>query len=541
MQIPDTDLGQLENLESHDVVVGSEQPGNRARRISLRLSLLRLVLLCILPAVAICAYLLYANYQLEKEKVYRDTELLSRQIVAELDRELAAIESGLNVLATAQALRTGDLRRFHVMVREALKSQVVYNYILTDSTGRQILNTLRPYGAPLPASGTPSQLDEVFVSEKTVLTDLFTGPVTGKPAIAMGVPVFGRDKQVIYSLNVGLAPERLSEMLRRQSLPEGWLAAIIDRSGTIVGRSRDAERFVGEKAVPGLIEHMRMQNHGVLETLTKEGIPVVTAFSRSTIWNWNVAIGAPRSLVEAEMFRVFVWLLLTLLFVAVLGSWLASSLAQRVISSVKELNDAALALSTGKPLPLPSVELMEAEAVGHAIMQASLLMAEVHHRAYHDPLTGLANRALFYELVHHQLAAAQREDSTLAVLAIDLDNFKVVNDAEGHATGDHLLKTVAKRIEATIRGSDAAARMGGDEFSVLLADTDDCNAKETAHRLVAALSQPYAGVRTRISASIGIAIYPYAGKDLSELLEHADRALYAVKRAGRNGFKMARR
>jgi diguanylate cyclase (GGDEF)-like protein len=102
-----------------------------------------------------------------------------------------------------------------------------------------------------------------------------------------------------------------------------------------------------------------------------------------------------------------------------------------------------------------------------------------------------------------------------------------------------LLKTVAKRIEATIRGSDVAARMGGDEFSVLLTNTDDGNARETAQRLVAALSRPYAGVRTRVSASIGIAIYPHAGNDLGELLEHADRALYAVKRAGRNGFKMA--
>lgn len=539
MQIQDTETLQLENLANRDVVMGPEQPQNTTRRISLRLSLLRLVLLCILPAVAICAYLLYANYKLEKEKVYRDTELLSRQLVAELDREFAGIESGLNVLASSEALRIGDLRRFHQIAREALKSQVVYNYVLTDSTGRQVLNTLRPYGAPLPASGTPSQLDEVFVSGKTVLTDLFTGPVTGKPAIAMGVPVFGRDKQVIYSLNVGLAPTRLSEMLRRQGLPEGWLGAIIDRSGTIVGRSRDAERFVGEKAVPGLIEHMRMQHHGVLETLTKEDIPVVTAFSRSTIWNWSVAIGAPKSLVEAEMFRVFVWLLLTLLFVVLLGSWLASNLAQRVISSVKELNDAALALSTGKPLALPSVQLMEAEAVGHAIMQASLLMAEVHHRACHDPLTCLANRSLFYELVQHQIAASERGNGTLAVLAIDLDNFKVVNDTEGHATGDHLLKTVAKRIEATIRGSDVAARMGGDEFSVLLANTDDGNARETAQRLVAALSRPYAGVRTRVSASIGIAIYPHAGNDLGELLEHADRALYAVKRAGRNGFKMA--
>lgn len=531
---------QQEAVAADDAVIGPEQPKAGSRSISLHLSLLRLVLACILPGVVICAYLFHANYRLEKEKVYRETELLAAQIGAELDRELARIESGLHVLATAESLRRGDFQRFHQIAGNALKSQIVHNYVLTDPNGRQILNTLRPYNTQLPISGTPEQLDEVFRTGKTVLTDLFSGPVTGRPIIAMGVPVFGKDNQVIYSLNVGLVPERLNSMLRRQALPEGWLAAIIDRAGNIVGRSRDAERFIGQKAVPALVERLKLEPHGVLEAQTKEGIPVVTAYSRSTLWNWSVATAAPKRLVEAGMLKVFLWLMLTVLLFVLVASWLVNNLAKRVISSVEELNDAALALCSGKPLNLPSVQLKEAEAVGQAIMQASLLMAEVHHRAYHDPLTALANRALFYELVQHQLAAAEREKRTLAVLAIDLDNFKVVNDAEGHATGDLLLKAVARRIEATIRAADAAARMGGDEFSVLLADTDDDNAKETARRLVAALAQPYAGVNTRVSASIGIAIYPHAGHDLAELLEHADRALYAVKRAGRNGFQMAR-
>jgi diguanylate cyclase (GGDEF)-like protein len=530
---------QQEAAVAEDAGIRPEQPKARLRSISLHMSLLRLVLACTLPGLVICAYLFYTNYHLEKDRIYRETELLAAQIGTELDRELARIESGLHVLATADSLRRGDFRRFHQIAGSALKSQIVYNYVLTDAKGRQILNTLRPYDAPLPISGTPEQLDEVFRTGKSVLTDLFSGPVTGQPSIAMGVPVFGKNNQVMYSLNASLAPERLNEMLRREALPEGWLAAIIDRAGNIVGRSRDAERFVGQKAVPALVERLKLEPHGVLEAQTKEGIPVVTAYSRSTLWNWSVATAAPKRLVEAGMFRVFLWLMLTVLLFVLVGSWLVNNLAKRVISSVEELNDAALALCDGKPLNLPSVQLKEAEAVGYAIMQASLLMAEVHHRAYHDPLTGLANRALFYELVQHQLAAAEREKRKLAVLAIDLDNFKVVNDAEGHATGDLLLKAVARRIEATIRAADVAARMGGDEFSVLLADTDDDNAKETARRLVAALAQPYAGVKTGVSASIGIAIYPHAGKDLGELLEHADRALYAVKRDGRNGFKMA--
>lgn len=166
-------------------------------------------------------------------------------------------------------------------------------------------------------------------------------------------------------------------------------------------------------------------------------------------------------------------------------------------------------------------------------------MARVHHRAYHDPLTELANRALFYELVQHQLAVAEREGGQLSILAIDLDNFKVVNDEEGHAAGDRLLEAVARRIESTIRASDAAARMGGDEFSILLVDADQASAQETAQRLVLELAKPYEGIATGVSASIGIAVYPAAGRDLGELLEQADRALYAAKRAGRNTCTLA--
>lgn len=507
--------------------------------ISLRTSLITLVLVCILPGVAFCAYLVYANYQLEKQKITRETELLAGQILVELDRELSAMESGLRVLATADSLKSGDLQRFHQTARAALKSQMAYNYFVTDRDGRQVVNTLRPPWAALPATGNPPQLEEIFRTGKTVLTDLFNGPVTGKPTIALGVPVYGRDGQIIYALNLGLQPDYLSKLLKRQALPNGWLAAIVDGSGTIIGRTHEAERFVGQKVVPELRERLQTSRYGSMAASSKEGIPVTTAYARSALWDWSVATGAPKSLVEGEMFRMFAGIGLAALVFIVIGTWLAVRITRRVVSSVEYLNDAALALREGKPLTLPKVQLYEAEAVGHAIVQASHLMAKVHHRAYHDPLTELGNRSLFYELVQHQLAVVDRENGSLAILAIDLDNFKVVNDEEGHAAGDHLLEVVARRIEGTIRASDAAARMGGDEFAILLFDADQCSAEETAQRLVARLSEPYDGVQCYVTASIGIAVYPAAGNDLGELLENADRALYAAKRSGRNTFCLA--
>ena len=115
------------------------------------------------------------------------------------------------------------------------------------------------------------------------------------------------------------------------------------------------------------------------------------------------------------------------------------------------------------------------------------------HQAFHDPVTHLANRALFNERVRHAVARARREELGLAVIFLDLDDFKTVNDSLGHAAGDQLLLEVAQRISATIRASDTAARFGGDEFAVLLEDVEDPQAAaETAERIIDALTRPIA-------------------------------------------------
>jgi hypothetical protein len=163
-------------------------------------------------------------------------------------------------------------------------------------------------------------------------------------------------------------------------VPANWLVAIIDGSGTIIGRSRDAERFVGGKPGAELRTALQSGRHGSLNSQTKEGIPVATAYARSALWNWSVVIGAPKSATRDEMVRLFAGIGAAALALIAIGTWLAICITRRVVSSVHYLNDAALALRDGKPLPPPAIELQEAEAVGQAIAQASHLMARVHHR-----------------------------------------------------------------------------------------------------------------------------------------------------------------
>jgi diguanylate cyclase (GGDEF)-like protein len=509
-------------------------PEGRPRRLSLQASLLTLVALCVLPAALVAAALVWANYALAHQRIYADTVLTADHLAAELDRELAAMTSGMRVLASAPELQRDDMAAFHRRASDALRSQIVNNYLITDRSGRQRMNTLRPWGEPLPATGTPPALARVFDEGTTVVTDLFVGPVTGKPVIAVGVPV-RRDGEVVYSLNIGLSSERIGAILQGRPLPEGWIAAILDSSGTLVARSRDSARFVGQKAVPVVVEQILGNGPRSIEAITKEGIPVVSSYAHSRLSGWSVAVGAPRAVLEDQLLRLIGWTTAGLTVALLLGLWLALRLAGRVTQAVRGLNDAARALGQGQPVQLPPLQLIEAEAVGAAILQAATILDNARHLAHHDPLTGLSNRLLFDEMLAHQIDSLARNGGTLAVLALDLDGFKAVNDRHGHPAGDRLLQAVAARITRTLRAVDVAARIGGDEFVVLLAPASTEQAQATAQRLLEALSAPYDGIETRISVSIGVAVTDgREAIDPLRLVEQADAALYAAKRQGRS-------
>ena len=161
----------------------------------------------------------------------------------------------------------------------------------------------------------------------------------------------------------------------------------------------------------------------------------------------------------------------------------------------------------------------------------------------HDPLTGLANRRFLNENEKHLIAGAKRSGKQMAVLAIDLDEFKAVNDRYGHAAGDTVLMTSAERMKQLLRESDVIARFGGDEFVIVLGQLDDAEtAREVARRVVESLSQPIAlagGESAHIGASVGIAMCCAGNETLNELLKKADAALYAAKRDGKHTYREA--
>ncbi len=164
----------------------------------------------------------------------------------------------------------------------------------------------------------------------------------------------------------------------------------------------------------------------------------------------------------------------------------------------------------------------------------------VEYLAYHDGLTALPNRSLFSKLLNQIIGLAQRNDRVLAVLFLDLDRFKQINDTLGHDAGDQLLQEVARRLKAVLRDSDAVARLGGDEFVVMLPELlDGSYAAIAAQKILTAIGRPYVllGQEFRVTASIGISIFPQDGRDEQTLTKNADIAMYQAKEEGKNNFQ----
>jgi diguanylate cyclase (GGDEF)-like protein len=183
-------------------------------------------------------------------------------------------------------------------------------------------------------------------------------------------------------------------------------------------------------------------------------------------------------------------------------------------------------------------EIAHSQKIADAAKQAH---AQMSHMAVHDFLTGLPNRVLLTDRLAQSIAFAQRNDNKVALIYLDLDHFKHINDSLGHAVGDQVLQSVAKRLQAFVRLSDTVSRQGGDEFVVLLPKVGEVrDAARFAEKLIVEMAQPHlvGGHMLHVTQSIGISLYPDNGQDIETLIKNADTAMYHAKESGRNNYKV---
>jgi diguanylate cyclase (GGDEF)-like protein len=212
--------------------------------------------------------------------------------------------------------------------------------------------------------------------------------------------------------------------------------------------------------------------------------------------------------------------------------------AQEEAASAK----AALSVLTDAQLREANEHLVVATVRAQTMTEtAEQATAQMSHMAEHDFLTDLPNRALLTDRLTQSIALAQRRGTKVALMYIDLDHFKHINDSLGHAVGDQLLQSVAKRLQACVRLSDTVSRQGGDEFVVLLAEVKEVqDAVFTAEKLIAAMAEPHLvnGHLFHVTLSIGISLYPDDGRDVEDVVRNADTAMYQAKKSGRNKYQV---
>ncbi|HUI95534.1 MAG TPA: sensor histidine kinase [Xanthobacteraceae bacterium] len=375
---------------------------------TIRGTLAWMVVGCVLPAWVGIAFLIVSMYASERDRALQNMIITSRALMFAVDRELATVTSAMEVLATSPRLERGDLAGFYQRAKELNRHLPGANIVLTDEAGQQVLNTLRPLGEPLPPRTDPANVHLVFSTGEPVVTDLFVGPVTKEPLVVIAVPVF-RNGKVVYSLGISLLPARLGEILSKERLPAGRIAAIFDKSGTIVARNRNAEQFVGRKGNQRLIEAIGRSASGVVASTSLDGISVYSSFVRSEVSNWALAIGIPSAEMNRRLYTSLGLSAAGALFLLAIGLVLAQFKAKEITSDIEALVAPAMALGRNQVRPIPRLHIHEINDVAKALGRAfRVIERRTHERDHAEMEKQVAEKAArlkdeFVGTVSHEL------------------------------------------------------------------------------------------------------------------------------------------
>lgn len=365
-------------------------PPNFAPSIQARLTVL--AVMCILPAVLMALVLIVHDYRQGKERLRAATLQTTRALGTAIDGQLHELHIGLAALAGSPALRDEDFVGFHAHATHFQSSTRADAIVLADPAGRQLINTLRKPGEALPAVNNAPLAAAMAVSRRPAVSSLFIGTLTGKPVIAVGVPVIIEDK-VRYALSAGLGPQTIQNILDRQKLPAGWIAVVLDAQGTIVARSRDPGNFIGRKGSALLREQIDAKPEGRYDGVTQDGVAVFTSFTRSPAFGWAVAIGIPQEHLASQLWASLLWLAAGTAAALALSVYLALRFGGRIAQSVGHLTNASIALGRNEPVEVPPLAFQEANHLAQSMAHASMSL----RLAYRDVREGESRLAAVLE------------------------------------------------------------------------------------------------------------------------------------------------
>src|SRR2546428_183210 len=331
-----------------------------------------LILGTLLPMVAFSAAMLVWVHRQTRAATERGLLDTARAVSVAVDREHSGTIAALKVLATSEHLRSGNLTAFHRVAREAVATQPTWqNVVLYTPSARPLVNTLLPVGAPVPPVANREPVERAVRTRLAAVYDLSIGHLTSRPLISIVIPVYEQGTPQ-YALGAVVTGEALRELIQQQQLPPDWLITLTDRTGIIIARTREGDQSVGQPAGQDLIAAITARPEGSFQGVTKDGMPVYAAFSRSTVSGWRVAIAAPVSIVDAPLRHQLMWLVIVGTFFALLGMVIAGMIGRRMAQPILSLSAAAAQLAKGEPFATPrKTSVAEVNTVMQAMEAAS--------------------------------------------------------------------------------------------------------------------------------------------------------------------------
>lgn len=529
-----------------------------------------------------------------QDKLLTSTQVLARRIT--LTREeasrnlmvLARHPAALAVLELPPAASAEQHAQLGELFALLMQVQPAYRQIrLIDAVGHGLerVRVDRGPGGPLTVPDDDLQekghfdyvsetlklpIGHTFMSRLSSNHEDDTGTAAARPTLQLAMPVVGSQGYNRGVVVINLDVKGMFDLLA-QDLPENFRLFFANSEGDILIHPDPAKTFGFDKGRRVLIQDefpaTAPMVRGELSQAVFEArqgphaeLPVVAAFLSQGVVTVSdearvlLGLAQPLDEVLAASDRLG-WLVLQIVAALCVASGLVALWMGRALTRpINAINRAAQQVASGLPpgeLPTQRSDEIGALArtfrdmrvqINEQISELRDNQEELEHLAQHDPLTSLPNRRKFQERLELALAQARRTPQRVCVLFIDLDRFKLINDEVGHDAGDAVLQAVAKRLQAMLREVDTVARIGGDEFVVLLgAPASDEQLDAIASKLLAGLHEPvpFGGQALDLGCSIGVALYPDHAGNAVDLLAAADEAMYSAKTAGRNTYRMA--
>ncbi|NVD71850.1 EAL domain-containing protein [Duganella sp. BJB1802] len=341
-----------------------------------RIHTVRNILLFIVAALVLPGFLIGLVWSLQAFDASRarsDTQTLqtARDLLLDMDSEFHALGAVAGTLTTSPALLNADLAAFQQQAEAARRYSKATNFVLTDIHGQQLVNTLKPFGTPLPRHGNPALIARVAASGRMEVSNLYVGAVSGAGVMSICIPVRIRGK-LAYFLDVGVAASEFAPLLASRKLPADWIVALIDGDGTIVARTRSPGQYVGKKAQADLRQLIPATQQGHLRTTTLEGIPVYTTYVRSPANGWAVAIGIPSASVDSELWHSLAFDLGASGLLLLVGIVLAALASAHIRRAMAQLVEMSAALGSGAELPPHRIKLREAHQVAATLTETAV-------------------------------------------------------------------------------------------------------------------------------------------------------------------------